>query len=200
LRWIFGSSSQTAPKRPPPASWDHSWFRRWTASRSGPASPRWRPTRARTIQPPMRFGAGRDATARCSSDRGRCTCTAPMASTGAPTWRRVPRGWGILFRGGEIVHGLGVARSRRGRQRDLANGPGKLTQALAVDHSHDGTDLFDGSSPIRLEVGPTPPLVMATPRVGISQAIDRPWRFVAVAPVTGGGRSPDLPGLPSPRR
>jgi DNA-3-methyladenine glycosylase len=109
-------------------------------------------------------------------------------------------GWGILFRGGEIVHGLGVARSRRGRQRDLANGPGKLTQALAVDHSHDGTDLFDGSSPIRLEAGPTPPLVMATPRVGISQAIDRPWRFVAVAPVTGGGRSPDLPGLPSPRR
>ena len=64
-------------------------------------------------------------------------------------------GWGILFRGGEIVDGLGVARSRRGRERDLANGPGKLTQALGLDHSHDGTFLFDGSSPIRLEPGPT---------------------------------------------
>jgi DNA-3-methyladenine glycosylase len=109
-------------------------------------------------------------------------------------------GWGILFRGGEIVDGLGVARSRRGRERDLANGPGKLTQALGVDHSHDGTFLFDGSSPIRLEPGTTPALVMATPRVGISQAIDRPWRFVAVTPATGGGRSPDLPDLLSPRR
>ncbi|MET0567174.1 MAG: DNA-3-methyladenine glycosylase [Acidimicrobiia bacterium] len=109
-------------------------------------------------------------------------------------------GWGILFRGGEIVDGLGVARSRRGRERDLANGPGKLTQALGVDHSHDGTFLFDGSSPIRLEPGPTPALVMATPRVGISQAIDRPWRFVAVTPATGGGRSPHLPDLLSPRR
>ncbi len=109
-------------------------------------------------------------------------------------------GWGILFRGGEIVDGLGVARSRRGRERDLANGPGKLTQALGVDHSHDGTFLFDASSPIRLEPGPTPALVMATPRVGISQAIDRPWRFVAVTPATGGGRSPDLPDLLSPRR
>jgi DNA-3-methyladenine glycosylase len=109
-------------------------------------------------------------------------------------------GWGILFRGGEIVDGIGVARSRRGRERDLANGPGKLTQALGVDHSHDGTFLFDTSSPIRLEPGPTPALVMATPRVGISQAIDRPWRFVAVTPATGGGRSSDLPDLLSPRR
>ena len=109
-------------------------------------------------------------------------------------------GWGILFRGAEIVDGLGVARSRRGRERDLANGPGRLTQALGVDHSHDGTFLFDRSSPVRLEPGTTPALVMATPRVGISQAIDRPWRFVAVTPATGGRRSPDLPDLLSPRR
>jgi len=108
-------------------------------------------------------------------------------------------GWGILFRGGEIVDGLGVARSRRGRERDLANGPGKLTQALGVDHSHDGTFLFDGSSPIRLEPGEPPALLMATPRVGISRAIDRPWRFVAVTPAAVGKRS-DLPDLLSPGR
>ncbi|MGH8943632.1 MAG: DNA-3-methyladenine glycosylase [Acidimicrobiia bacterium] len=109
-------------------------------------------------------------------------------------------GWGILFRGAEIVDGLGVARSRRGRERDLANGPGKLTQALGVDHSHDGTFLFDRSSPIRLEPGEPPALLMATPRVGISRAIDRPWRFVAVTPATGVGRRSDLPDLLSPGR
>ena len=109
-------------------------------------------------------------------------------------------GWGILFRGGEIVDGLGVARSRRGRERDLANGPGKLTQALGVDHSHDGTFLFDGSSPIRLEPGEPPALLMATPRVGISRAIDRPWRFVAVTPATAVGKRSDLPDLLSPGR
>ncbi len=109
-------------------------------------------------------------------------------------------GWGILFRGGEIVDGISVARLRRSRDQDLANGPGKLTQALGVDHSHDGVYLFEGSSPIRLEVGPAPALVMATPRVGISQAIERPWRFVAVAPASGAGRGADLPDLLSPGR
>ena len=109
-------------------------------------------------------------------------------------------GWGILFRGGEIVDGIGVARLRRSRDQDLANGPGKLTQALGVDHSHDGTYLFEGSSPIRLEAGPPPALIMATPRVGISQAIERPWRFVAVAPASGAGRAADLPDLLSPGR
>ena len=120
-----------------------------------------------------------------------------MASTGVPTLRPVEGvGWGILFRG-EIVDGLGVARSRRGRERDLANGPGKLTQALGLDHTHDGTYLFDGfADPIG--AGPDSALVMATPQVGISLAIDRPWRFVAVSPATGGGRSPDLPDLLSP--
>ena len=107
-------------------------------------------------------------------------------------------GWGILFRGGEIVDGIGVARSRRGRDQDLANGPGKLTQALGVDHSHDGTYLLEGSSPMRLEPGPSPALVMATPRVGISQAIDRPWRFVAVTSATGAGGRSDVPDLLSP--
>jgi DNA-3-methyladenine glycosylase len=109
-------------------------------------------------------------------------------------------GWGILFRGGEVVDGLGVARMRRGRERDLANGPGKLTQALGVDHSHDGTFLFDGTSPIRLEPGPPPALMMATPRVGISRAIDRPWRFVAVTPATGVGKRSDHPDLLAPGR
>jgi DNA-3-methyladenine glycosylase len=119
-------------------------------------------------------------------------------------------GWGILFRSGEIVDGIGVARGRRGRDDELATGPGKLTQALAVDASHDGTYLLDDNSPIRLEAGPPPELVIATPRVGISRAVDLPWRFVEVTQRGSGGRPPgftaggparesESPRLPSPR-
>lgn len=96
-------------------------------------------------------------------------------------------GWGILFRGGEIVEGAGVARSRRGRDDGLANGPGKLTQALGINHSHDGSYLLDGASELRLEAGATPSMVMATPRIGITKAKDRPWRFVEVTTVASGG-------------
>jgi len=109
-------------------------------------------------------------------------------------------GWGILFRGGEVVEGLDTARLRRGREDHLANGPGKLAQALGIDQSHNGSYLLDESSPLHLQPGPAPDLVMATPRVGISNAKDRPWRFVAVASATGPARGGDKPRLPSPRR
>jgi DNA-3-methyladenine glycosylase len=108
-------------------------------------------------------------------------------------------GWGILFRGGEVVEGHALARSRRGRDDQLANGPGKLSQALGIDHSHNGSYLLDESAPLRLEVGPPPELVMATPRVGISQAQERPWRFVAVTAANTTARGGDQSRLPSPR-
>jgi DNA-3-methyladenine glycosylase len=108
-------------------------------------------------------------------------------------------GWGILFRGADIIDGLGVARARRGRENELANGPGKLTQALGVDHTHDGTYLLDGTGPIRIEPGVPPEVVVATPRVGISIAIDRPWRFVAVMEAGRPVRAPGSPRIPSSR-
>lgn len=96
-------------------------------------------------------------------------------------------GWGILMRAGEIVEGEGVAMRRRGRRSDLVNGPGKLTQALGIVGDHNGIDLLDPSSLIRLEKGTTPGFVMATPRIGISRAQDLPWRFVETHPVGSGG-------------
>ncbi|MGH8913515.1 MAG: DNA-3-methyladenine glycosylase [Acidimicrobiia bacterium] len=93
-------------------------------------------------------------------------------------------GWGVLFRGAEIVEGMAVSRLRRGRERGLADGPGKLTQALGINHSHDGTYLLARASVLRLEPGAPPAMVMATPRVGITKANDRPWRFVEVTTVT----------------
>jgi DNA-3-methyladenine glycosylase len=88
-------------------------------------------------------------------------------------------GWGILMRGAEIVEGGTIAARRRGRSDELVNGPGKLTQALGINGDHNGADLLDPASPIRLHSGQRPELVMATPRVGISKATDLAWRFVA---------------------
>ena len=47
-------------------------------------------------------------------------------------------GSGVLMRAGEVIEGLAVARSRRGqiRDRDLARGPGRLTQALGLNAAH----------------------------------------------------------------
>jgi DNA-3-methyladenine glycosylase len=88
-------------------------------------------------------------------------------------------GWGILIRGGEVIDGEAVAARRRGRRTDLANGPGKLCQALGIGIDLNGTDLLDAASLIRLEEGERPQTVMATPRIGISKARDLPWRFVS---------------------
>lgn len=90
-------------------------------------------------------------------------------------------GWGILIRGGEVIDGTSVAVRRRGRRAGLANGPGKLCQALGITLELNGTDLLAPSSVVRLEDGDPPEIVMATPRVGISRATDLPWRFIAAS-------------------
>lgn len=89
-------------------------------------------------------------------------------------------GWGVLMRGATIISGKHTVRRRRGRADQLTDGPGKLTQALGVTLEHNGLDLLSSESEVRLEPGDRPRTVMATPRVGISKAKDRSWRFVAV--------------------
>lgn len=87
----------------------------------------------------------------------------------------------VLLRAGEIIEGLDAARADRPRARrdvDLANGPGKLCASLGINGDYDGVDLFDSSSPVRLELAPRLARdVASTTRVGITRAVDRPWRF-----------------------
>lgn len=90
-------------------------------------------------------------------------------------------GWGILIRGGEVVYGEGIAARRRGRWTELADGPGKLCQALGITLELNGTDLLAPTSVVHLEAADPPDFVMATPRIGISKARDRKWRFVAAS-------------------
>lgn len=89
-------------------------------------------------------------------------------------------GAAVLIRSGEPFSGIEQMRIRRGRESDLLNGPGKLTQALGIDFSHNAIDLFRPESPIRLTEGEAPGTIRATTRVGISKAVERPWRFVSV--------------------
>lgn len=88
-------------------------------------------------------------------------------------------GWGILIRGGQVVEGEHVARRRRGGRPDLADGPGKVCQALGILADHDGTYLLDGEPPLWLEPGERPEVIVSTPRIGITKARDLPWRFVS---------------------
>jgi len=88
----------------------------------------------------------------------------------------------VLLRAGEIVDGTDVAAQRRpaARQpRDLARGPARLASALALNRATDGVDLCAAKSPVRLVSMPSrrPSRVEVGPRVGISQATERPWRF-----------------------
>jgi DNA-3-methyladenine glycosylase len=68
-------------------------------------------------------------------------------------------------------------------ERELARGPARLCQALAIDRGLDGADACDPGSPLRirpaLAAGPGQPVpdVSRGPRVGISAAADRLWRF-----------------------
>ncbi|MFC5382184.1 DNA-3-methyladenine glycosylase [Aquipuribacter nitratireducens] len=86
----------------------------------------------------------------------------------------------VLLRGGEVVHGAALAAMRRGgsRPRDLARGPARLAQALGLDGRHDGADLCDVSSPLRLLRGTAPEDVAVGPRVGVAgEGAATPWRW-----------------------
>ncbi len=87
----------------------------------------------------------------------------------------------VLLRAGEVVSDLGVARRRRPTARsaaDLARGPARLASLLDLRREHNGVDVTDPASPVRLLPGEPMPAtqVLAGPRVGVAAAQDRPWR------------------------
>ena len=87
----------------------------------------------------------------------------------------------VLLRAGVVVDGLETARSRRPAarsDRDLARGPARLASCLALGREQSGVDLCADSSLVRLEsVSDADNEVSTGPRVGISVAVERPWRF-----------------------
>jgi DNA-3-methyladenine glycosylase len=89
-------------------------------------------------------------------------------------------GAAVLIRAVEPLSGQDIMLQRRkGRGgRELANGPAKLCQAFGIDKQLNGHDLRN--APLRLTPGKpiSPDQIITTPRIGISQAKDVPWRFV----------------------
>lgn len=93
----------------------------------------------------------------------------------------------ILLRAGEVVEGVELARSRRTTSKtdaDLARGPARLTVALGLPLSANGTDLLGGGD-IRLELPDSARALRAPefelgPRTGVAGpggSADYPWRF-----------------------
>ena len=89
-------------------------------------------------------------------------------------------GVGVLLRALEPVAGLELMRAARPKarsDRDLCRGPARLAQALGITGEHDGLDVRSGLFRV-LDDGTPPPAVPATgPRIGISRAVQEPWRW-----------------------
>lgn len=91
-------------------------------------------------------------------------------------WSGEPGG-AVLIRAIEPTHGVAAMSARRGTNdvRKLCSGPGKLCQALGVTRDLNGADL--NAPPFSLTPGAAAAPVAAGPRVGITKAVDTPWRF-----------------------
>jgi DNA-3-methyladenine glycosylase len=107
---------------------------------------------------------------------------------------RPGRASAVLLRAAEVVEGADLVRARRGSRppaRRLATGPANLAVALGVDGAWDGLSVVARGAPLRVLAGD--PVVdddvVAGPRVGITRAVETPWRFaVAGNPCVSGPR------------
>ena len=86
-------------------------------------------------------------------------------------------GAAVLIRALEPLTGLDTMRERRGgvRERVLCAGPGRLCQALGITGAHDGNAIAEYPFAFTPATGVQP--LVSGPRIGITKAIDAPWRF-----------------------
>ncbi|MFS2005002.1 DNA-3-methyladenine glycosylase [Duganella sp. CT11-25] len=95
--------------------------------------------------------------------------------------REAGHGAGVLIRALEPLAGVDLMRERRGlgagSERLLCAGPGRLCQALGVTRAHNNLALAE--SPFQLVARDQAEAVevLAGPRIGISKAVELPWRF-----------------------
>jgi DNA-3-methyladenine glycosylase len=91
--------------------------------------------------------------------------------------REPGHGAGVLIRAIEPTTGIPTMQRRRGREdhRLLCSGPGRLGQALQVTDDLNGKRL--AAAPFKLAESIDDPRVVRGPRIGISKAMDLPWRF-----------------------
>ena len=83
----------------------------------------------------------------------------------------------VLIRALEPATGLAAMRRRRGvkDERLLCSGPGRLCEALGITGAHNGLAL--DAPPFQLRARPEPVEIAIGPRIGITKAVDQPWRY-----------------------
>lgn len=88
-------------------------------------------------------------------------------------------GSAVLLRALEPLEGLEemAVRRRLDDPRLLCAGPGRLCQALGITREQDGHDLTSRDA-LWIAEGPPPGRILRSPRIGITLAVERPWRFV----------------------
>jgi DNA-3-methyladenine glycosylase len=87
----------------------------------------------------------------------------------------------VLIRALEPAAGVEIMHRRRPAARkpeDLANGPGKLTLAMAINRAQNGVDVTRGALVVREPAEPRAVEIAVTPRIGITQCADLPLRFL----------------------
>lgn len=110
----------------------------------------------------------------------------------------------VLLRAIEPIDGIEMMIARRGRSDNLADGPGKVCQALGIDRADDGTSLLEGPIGIYDDGWTSNRGVLVSPRIGITKAVDAPWRWRLAPERTerlmrrSRGATPD--GAPTDRR
>ena len=84
----------------------------------------------------------------------------------------------VLIRAIRPEIGIEVMQENRGHVglKNIANGPAKLAQALAITKEHYGFDLTKNSK-LHISDGINPKEIIASPRIGITKATDRLWNF-----------------------
>ncbi|MFT3779910.1 MAG: DNA-3-methyladenine glycosylase [Ottowia sp.] len=98
--------------------------------------------------------------------------------------REAGHGAGVLIRALRPTQGLARMRQRRGLPADHADdrllcaGPGRVGQALGITLAHDGLPLNAPPFALMAALAGAPPAeVLSGPRIGISKAVELPWRF-----------------------
>ena len=86
----------------------------------------------------------------------------------------------VLIRALQPLEGIDIMKSLRKTDHflSLTSGPGKLTQALSITNVLNGEDMTDSKSRLHIEEGVNPVAIVTTKRIGISQAVDKEWRFI----------------------
>lgn len=99
----------------------------------------------------------------------------------------------VLIRALEPLVGLDLMRERRAGvpRLELARGPGKLAQAIGIDASLYGADLTQG--PLTVRDTPTLAPIVASARIGITKAVDLPWRFFVESAYVSRGKTAPVP-------